>query len=174
MRTFVMKLLLGIFSFVFAMTALAPLAFAEIPGKTVSSIQVSGLGSYRGNFITAIYARGGPSSLAAPEKQFLINLRQIRLQKTLEITNDSVTFPATTTLTWTGFQFPYDYVVFVIHQFNDSVFKWVNPNGTYPEGSPNGTNIPMLQVDFLTKAQIETLPGSADEKPVLQHLFKFD
>ena len=174
MRALMIKILVALVSFVATMTVLIPQALAEIPGKTVSSIQVSGLGNYRGNFITAIYARGGPSSLAAPEKQFLINLRQIRLQKTLEITADTVTFPATTTLTWTGLQFPYDYVVFVIHQNNDSVFKWANPNGTFPEGSPDGYATPMIKVDFLTKAQIETLPNAPGDKSVLQYFFKFD
>ncbi len=180
MRHLLLKIFITIFLFMAIMTAMVPRALAEVPGETVGSIRVSGLGNYAGQFITAIYANGRNNLLFASEFSSIapdIFISAIRLQKTLPIPqgSDSVTFPATPKIPWSGLKIPYNYVVFVIHPQDGgqgSKFRWTNNSSKPPpEGVQSGENTALTRINLFSKKEIDRLSSILDAESVLQFQF---
>jgi len=145
------------FSFLTTLLVFTPMAFAQSVGRTnvVPEINLTGLGNYRGQFATIIYANGRPaviSSSSPTQKQVV--LRSVSLTATKQISGDGVVFPKTD-ISNVGF-ITYNMIVFVVHR--EPQFTWVNANGTVPEGvaapenATNRTN--NILVDYLFRDEV--------------------
>lgn len=163
-----MKTFIALFAFALAMTALTPTAFAAPPGQSVNGLKISGLGNHLGKNITAFYAIGR-SGLISTQKDQVV-LRVVKWKKTLSITGDSVTFPATPVLSWNGNQMPYNIVVLAIH--NEKEMDWVNADQSRPEGSGDGAFVQPIYVDALKNSQINEMKTELGDG-ILNYQFSF-
>ena len=139
--------------FKFAASALLLLALASnAKADTVSGLQMKGLGNYVGKYLTVYYAIGGRATINTEGDQ--IHLRNVKAKKTIQITSDVVSLPSVD-IPRTGFMFPYNIIVFSVHGTAD--FRWVNADGSTPEGEQASGPTQYLEIDSLTKIEFESL-----------------
>ncbi|MFN7453375.1 MAG: hypothetical protein ACK5RO_01815 [Pseudobdellovibrionaceae bacterium] len=128
-----MNALVFTLSFVVTFLVLTSVAFGQTVGRTniVPEINLNGLGNYRGQYATVIYANGRPAVITSSSPiQKQVVLRSVSFTATKPISADGVVFPKTD-ISNVGF-ITYNMIVFVVHR--EPQFTWVNANGTVPEG----------------------------------------
>lgn len=163
-----MKILWLLLSIVTAMITLVPQAFADL-SASVKPIQVSGLENYQGQFITAIYANGGTGLLFSSN----LILRKIKVQKTLPIRGQTVTFPSVIIPALPGLESPYNYVILVIHPDDrpNASFKWVNSNGAQLQGTEIGNNTDITRFNSLSEKKIKDLSKMTENETSIHYQF---
>jgi hypothetical protein len=140
-----------ILSFVASALLLLTLA-SNAKADTVSGLQMKGLGNYVGKYLTVYYAIGGRATINTEGDQ--IKLRKVKAKKTIQITGDVVNLPSID-IPRTGFMFPYNIIVFSIH--NTADFRWVNADGSIPENEQASGPTQYSVIDSLTKMEFESL-----------------
>jgi len=148
------KLMRVIFSLLASAVLLLALA-SNAKADTVNSLQMKGLGNYIGKYLTVYYALGSRAVINTEGDQ--VRLRSVKSKMTVQITNDIVTLPAIN-LPRSGFILPYNIIVFSIH--NTADFRWVNADGTIPDGEITTGATQSLSIDSLTKVEFESMQQS--------------
>jgi|GEM_PF-5476454 len=128
--------------------------------------QIASLETYRGHYLTAIYANGSVSGLANSSDQ--IHLRQIQfMDENILISGDTVHLPLEK-VRWTGIWKP-NLLILVVHE--QPHFTWKNVDGdqpTFPANAHTTTNTKAIAVSTVSVHALEAL---VDRQGVAQYQF---
>ncbi len=131
--------------------------------EVIPQIKMDSLKSYKGKYLTVLYAVASRPILGKNKGQ--ITISQIKDSRTVFVTEDSMTLPSVQ-VEKEGFRPSYNMIIAVVSDEAD--FSWINPDGTLPEGMLTSNNTQKNLIKWLNKDEVDAFVAShsMDQKNV--------
>jgi len=130
--------------------------------ETVPSLNISGLGNFRGQYLTVLYVVGSRPFISTDASQ--ITLNQIKDSKTVNIAADAMAFPSVQ-VEKEGVRPSYNMILLIVSPQPN--FSWVNADGSLPQGMVNSGNRQATLMNALNKSDIDAFIATNGETATL-------